>query len=162
MQQIVYSEQIKKVQRKCLDKLSEIWYNQVKRKEVNVMSLFDNYKVFNFGEGVPYISVTKNGVTFNKAVIMKLNYPEHVVLLINPEEKIIAIKACDATTPNSAFFYKKNDKKVLSVRWNSKDLLKTIQSITDWNLSDDSYRIEGSLIQEENAMLFDLKTSQLL
>ena len=64
--------------------------------------------------------------------------------------------------PTALFFYKKNDKKVLSVRWNSKDLLKTIQSITDWNLSNDSYRIEGLLIQEENAMLFDLKTSQLL
>ena len=45
------------------------------------MSLLENFKAFNFNEGVPYVSVTSNGMTFNKSVIMKLGYPEHVLLL---------------------------------------------------------------------------------
>lgn len=126
------------------------------------MSMFDNFQTFNFEEGVPYVSITKNGVTFNKAVIMKLGYPEHVILLINPDEKMIAIKKCLAETPNSTSFYKENAKGILSVRWNAKDLLNTLQDITGWNLSQDAFRIDGCLIKEENAMMFDLKSAKKL
>ncbi len=126
------------------------------------MSMFDDFQVFNFDEGVPYVSVTKNGVTFNKAVIMKLGYPEYVVLLINSNEQIIALKKCTEATPNSTSFYKENAKKILSVRWNAKDLLNTLQDITGWDLSKDAFRIDGCLIKEENAMTFDLKTAKKL
>lgn len=126
------------------------------------MSMFDSFKSFNFDEGVPYVSITKNGVTFNKAVIMKLNYPANVVLLINAEEKVIAIQKCTPEAKNSTTFYKENEKNILSVRWNARDLLNTLQEITGWNLSTDSYRVDGTLILEENAMLFDLKTAKIL
>ena len=49
------------------------------------MSLLENFKPFNFNEGVPYVSITINGMTFNKSVIMKLEYPEYVRLLIDEE-----------------------------------------------------------------------------
>lgn len=126
------------------------------------MSMFDDFVAFNFEEGVPYVSITKNGVTFNKAVIMKLEYPEHVVLLINSDEKIIAIKRCPAEVPNSTTFYKKNAKGILSVRWNAKDLLNTLQDITNWDLSQDAFRVDGCLVKEENAMIFDLKSAKKL
>ena len=126
------------------------------------MSMFDGFKSFNFDEGVPYVSITKNGVTFNKAVIMKLNYPANVVLLINAEEKVIAIQKCTSDVKNSTTFYKENEKNILSVRWNARDLLNTLQDITGWDLSKDSYRVDGVLIVEENAMLFDLKTAKIL
>lgn len=134
----------------------------VKSKEMDEVSMFDNYITFNFEEGVPYVSITKNGVTFNKAVIMKLGYPEHVVLLINSAEKIIAIKSCQAEAPNSTTFYKENPKGILSVRWNAKDLLNTLQDITSWDLSQDAFRIDGCLVKEENAMIFDLKSAKKL
>ena len=75
------------------------------------MSMLSGFKPFNFNEGVPYVSVTTNGVTFNKSVVMKLDYPEHVVLLIDEEGKRIAIQACGENTENAAQFYKpkKND-----------------------------------------------------
>lgn len=126
------------------------------------MSIFDGYKAFNFDEGVPYVSVTKNGVTFNKAVIMKLGYPKHVLLLINSSEHKLAIKVCDERTPNQTTFYKANDKKILSVRWNARDLLNTIQDMMSWNLAMTSFRIDGILIPEESAMLFDLNSARQL
>ena len=127
------------------------------------MSFLDGFSVFNFSEGVPYVSITKNGVTFNKSVIMKLKYPKHVVLLINSKEKLLAIKVCSENTPNAVSFH--NDEKqtnILSVRWNSKDLLGNIKSMTGWDYSKESYRIEGTLIPEEDAMLFDLNQAELL
>ncbi len=127
------------------------------------MAIFDGFSSFNFDEGVPYVSFTKNGVTFNKSVIMKLNYPSNVVLLINPECKKIAIKCCDESTPNSTTFYKKKESSnVLSVRWNAKDLLHTIEEIMEWNLEMNAYRVNGIFLKEECAMMFDLSTAKIL
>ena len=100
-----------------------------------------NFKTFDFSEGVPYISITSNGITFNKSVIMKMKYPTYVKLLINESDKQIAVQACDEH---------------LSVRWNAKDLINTIARICDWDLSQLSYRVNGVLVPEMNLMLFDL------
>ena len=126
------------------------------------MSFFEGFQTFNFEEGVPYVSVTKNGVTFNKAVIMKMGYPEYVVLLINAGEKKIALKKCTEEAPNHTSFYKENAKNILSVRWNAKDLLNTLQDMTGWDLSQNAYRIDGTLIKEEEAMLFDFTRAKCL
>ena len=127
------------------------------------MSALENFKPFNFGEGVPYVSVTNNGMTFNKSVIMKMNYPSYVRLLIDEGSKRIAVQACTQDTPNAVLFYNKEKKSnTLSVRWNGRDLLNTIQALTNWDLSQCGYRIEGDLLKEEHAMLFDLNHATVM
>lgn len=120
------------------------------------MALLDRFKPFNFNEGVPYVSVTSNGMTFNKSVVMKLGYPTHVLLLINEEAKQIAIKKCDETDQNAATFYKPKKSNAISVRWNGKDLLNTVSEMMGWDLSKMGFKVDGLLIREEDAMLFDL------
>lgn len=122
---------------------------------------FSNFDSFDFNEGAPYVSITRNGLTFNKSVTMKLDYPRHVVLLINRDEKQIAIQCCNEAAKNAVQFYR-GDKSVLSVRWNAKDLLNTIKSIMNWDLSAESYRVDGELLAADQAMLFDLKNAQKL
>lgn len=127
------------------------------------MSIFEGFTTFNFSEGVPFVSITRNGVTFNKGVVMKMECPKYVVLLVNATAKQIAIQACSEDTPKSTAFYNDEKKKnALSVRWNGKDLLNTITSITGWNLSKEGYKIEGRLFPEEKAMLFDLNQAEPL
>ena len=126
------------------------------------MSLLENFKTFNFNEGVAYVSVTNNGITFNKAVVMKLDYPKFVVLLIDDDSRRIALQVCDEKTPNSVAFFKEKKSNVISVRWNGRDLLNTIKTMMGWNLEKESYRTEGELIQEENAMIFDLNNATTL
>lgn len=127
------------------------------------MSALEGFTAFNFSEGAPYVSITKNGMTFNKGVILKLKCPAHVVLLINEQAKQIAIKVCDESTANSNSFYKKDkDNNNYSVRWNGKDLLNTISSMMDWDLSTESYKISGVLLKEENAFLFDLNNAEII
>ena len=53
---------------------------------------FSGFSTFDFEEGVPYVSVTKNGITFNKGVVLKLGRPSRVELLINGSSKQIAIR----------------------------------------------------------------------
>lgn len=127
------------------------------------MSIFEGFTTFDFSEGVPYVSVTKNGVSFNKSVIMKLNRPTHVQLLINASTKQIAIKTCSPNESKAQPFYNAEKKSNnLSVRWNAKDLLNTIADITGWDYEKESYKIEGELIPEEKAMLFDFNNAEIL
>ena len=126
------------------------------------MSILDGFKVFNFNEGVAYVSVTNNGITFNKAVVMKLNYPKHVIFLIDENSRRMALQVCNEKTANAVAFYKPKKSNVVSVRWNGRDLINTIKNMMQWNLEKESYRIEGELIQEENAMIFDLNKATLL
>lgn len=124
------------------------------------MSVLENFTVFNFAEGVPYISITSNGITFNKSVVMKLNYPEHVILLIDEVGKRIAIQQCEATAQNAVAFYKPKKSNVISVRWNGKDLLNTLQDMMGWELDKNGgFRVDGTHLKDENAMLFDLNTA---
>lgn len=139
---------------KELDENKMVMYN--KQKGRCAMSVLDGFKIFNFSEGVPYLSVTSNGITFNKAVIMKLEYPKHVVLYVDERTKRIALQARDEKVENSVAFYKQKTSNVLSVRWNGKDLLNTIKGMMEWDLEKESYRAEGELIQDERVMIFDL------
>lgn len=115
-----------------------------------------NFKTFDFNEGVPYISITNNGITFNKSVIMKMKYPARVKLLINEAEKQIAVQICEESDDKSVQFYKEKPNGVLSVRWNAKDLINTIARMCDWDLKQTSYRVNGVLVPEFKLMLFDL------
>lgn len=125
------------------------------------MSILDGFTAFDFNEGAPYVSITKNGVTFNKGVIKKLKQPAYVVLLINAKAKQIAIQVCDESTTNATTFFKEDKKSnLLSVRWNGRDLLNTISEIMEWDLVNDSYKVLGTHLIEENAMLFDLDKAE--
>lgn len=121
--------------------------------------MLDGFEVFDFSEGVAYVSITSNGVTFNKAVTMKLHYPEWVLLLINPITCEIAIQPCSEDTPNRAAFFKEKENGVLSVRWNSRDLLNRLEDLMYWDLEVNSYRVAGTLLREDNVMKFDLKSA---
>lgn len=126
------------------------------------MYILDGFKPFNFNEGVPYVSITNNGVTFNKSVVMKLNYPEYAVLLIDEMDKRIAIQSCTADTPNAVQFYKPKKSNAISVRWNGRDLLNTLQALMGWQLQKQAYKVDGVLLKEERAMLFDLTNASEL
>ena len=114
------------------------------------------FKAFDFNEGVPYLSVTNNGLTFNKSVIMKMNYPAFVRVLINESEEQIAVQSCDENDDKATPFYKEKANGVLSVRMNSKDLINTIERICDWDLKKISYKVNGVYLPNASLMLFDL------
>ena len=127
--------------------------------------MFEEFETFKFNEGIPSISVTKNGLTFSKGVVMKMGYPEFVQLLIDKSGKQIAVKSCDENEENATSFCspeKKAKSNVISIRWNQKDLLNTISTMMEWDLKNESYKIEGIYYASENAVLFDLKKATVI
>ena len=122
----------------------------------------EGFEVFDFSEGVPYASITKNGVSFNSAAIKKLGSPAFVRLLINYNTKQFAVQSCDGSTEKAVRFFKEKKSGVISVRWNGRDLLNNLSELMKWNLSLESFRVEGSLLKEMNAMVFDLNAAKRL
>lgn len=143
-----------------IDQGTKMLYNKEKRETIRKggdVVMLEGFKVYNLSVGLPAMSITQNGVAFNKTSVLKLGYPEHVLILTNTQEKKIAIQVCDQSQESATPFYKgKKDANVVSVRWNNKDLMKTISSIMDWNLENAGYKIEGEYIEGENALVFDL------
>ncbi len=116
----------------------------------------EGFTAFDFSEGVPYVSFTTNGITFNRSVTLKLGEPEYARLLINADAGKIAIQACGANEPNATVFYRPKASGALSVRWNARDLLNTVERIMGWNLKESTYRADGELFRAEKAIVFDL------
>ena len=107
-----------------------------------------NFKAFDFNEGLPYVSITNNGLTFNKSVIMKMSYPAYVRLLINESDKQLAIQVCDEKDERSAQFFREQANGVLSVRLNSNGLTGMCERICRWDLKKSSYSVKVILVQE--------------
>ena len=118
------------------------------------------FAVFDFSEGIPYFSVTSNGVTFNRAVPLKLGTPAFVRLLINESTRQVALQVCDESTPKAVAFYKPKTNGVLSVRWNAQDLVATFKRLMESDLQH-GFRVNGELI-ENGLMVFDLNTAKAL
>ena len=118
------------------------------------------FAVFDFSEGIPYFSVTSNGVTFNRAVTLKLGTPAFVRLLINESTRQVALQVCDESTPKAVAFYKPKTNGVLSVRWNAQDLVATFKRLMESDLLH-GFRVNGELV-ENGLMVFDLNTAKAL
>lgn len=122
--------------------------------------MFENFKKVNLTIGLPYMSITDNGVTFSKSVVVKMGRPNYVVLLMNEDDNQIAIKVANKDEEASIQFVK--NAKTINVRWNNKDFLNTISKMMDWNLKEQSYRVLGEWYDDEQAMLFDLSKSSII
>lgn len=118
------------------------------------------FAVFDFSEGIPYFSVTSNGVTFNRAVTLKLGTPAFVRLLINESTRQVALQVCDESTPKAVAIYKPKTNGVLSVRWNAQDLVATFKRLMESDLQH-GFRVNGELV-ENGLMVFDLNTAKAL
>ena len=117
--------------------------------------MLDGFRIINLISGLPSLSITKNGVGFNKTAIIKMDYAEKVLLMINEDKKMLAIQKCENDTPGATQFYKKQRNVV--VRWNNADLISTLEKMMDWNVKKTGYKAIGELISEEQAIVFNLK-----
>lgn len=121
------------------------------------MPILDSFKVVNVGSSSPSFSITKNGITFNKAVIETLKSPKYVVALLNEDTKQMAIQVAERTQKDSQIFVREREYDApINVRWNFKNFTLSLASMMNWNLSEEKgYQIHGEYFSEELAIIFD-------
>ena len=122
--------------------------------------MLDGFEVVTFGNSGAAVSITKNGVTFNKVALEKMNATNYVTLMVNREKKQFAIKQCAQNDVNAMPFAVAIKPKAPSVRWNSKELLRMFSNLMSWDLEKGKgYKIVGEYLKSEKAMLFDLNNA---
>ncbi len=122
----------------------------------------EGYKPFILVNGIPSISVTDNGLTFSKSAIVKLGCPAYVNLYIDAEKKMLAVEPGEEGTPQAISFYRPNDRDIVTVRWNNKDLLGYLCVVMNWDLKKNSYKVPGVFDYEENIFEFDMKGAEII
>lgn len=116
----------------------------------------EGFEAISFGSSGMSVSITKNGVTFNKSTVQKLGSPPNVVLLINKEKKQFAIKAAGAKDLAPMPFCS-TDKNSPSVRWSSKEFLRLLSGLMKWELkTNNGYKVNGAYNASDKAIIFDL------
>lgn len=125
------------------------------------MSVFDSFKPKRLVTGSPFVSVTKNGVTFTKSAVDKLGYPEYVVILIDEESHRMGIKPAIESNEDATLFVKNGDKKVPNVRWNNGEFTKELTAwVKDPEYKEKGFKVYGEYLPEEQALLFDFEKAQ--
>ena len=89
-----------------------------------------------------------------------MNNPHYVRFMIDDENQRLAIQAVAEKDDSSIDFYNKDMNINNGVRYHNRDLEHTIETLMKWDLSSYNYRIDGYYIEEEAAMLFDLKEAR--
>ncbi|KFI86722.1 MULTISPECIES: hypothetical protein [Bifidobacterium] len=123
------------------------------------MGLLDSFDVVPFVTGVSSMSVTKDGVSFNKTAIEKLGSPEYVQVLIDKANHRLAIVPCETGDEGARPFLRKGRTARAGVRWNNTDLKESIQGLTKWDLEQAGHKITGQFFPDDHAMVFDLDDS---
>ena len=119
------------------------------------------FQPFDFSLGVPSVSITGHGVTFNKSTVLKLGSPEYVRLFINRNSRQIAVRACKKGDTNAVRFYRPKKSGVMSVRWNHGGLLWELRALLGTDLKSYGFRIYGEQT-DRDTVLFDLNAAKPL
>lgn len=123
------------------------------------MSILDGFEVKKLVIGSPSMTVTENGISFNKSAISKLGYPQYVKILIDPLGKRLAIQICSIDDENKVRFVKSNKDSL--VRWNYHDFTASLQKWVNKDMRVKGFKIPAHLLAEEKALLFDFNLATM-
>ena len=111
-------------------------------------------------QGSSFLSVTSNGLNFNKNVVKHMRQAESIKLFCNSSKKQLAIKKCDTNAENSIPFYRDAKSLKTGVRFNNREVQQMIATMMDWNLSEYNYRADGFLADDGETMIFNLNSAR--
>lgn len=121
-------------------------------------NILKGFKPYGAVAATPTIIFRPNTINFNKVAIDALKKAPYCQILINEEEKKIALVAESQKTPGSHTFFQTTPGKQDCVRWASKkevtDLFK-ISGIPQEELKKGGIKFGGELV-EEGLLIFDL------
>lgn len=122
--------------------------------------MLEGFKKFNVSIGTASISVSQHGIAFSRTAVIRMDKASYVCLYIDESTKRLAIQKSDENEEGATKFY--NNQKVVAVRWNNSELLKTVSNMMDWDLGKYIYKIEGEYDPTQKAIIFDLKKAKIL
>ena len=120
--------------------------------------LLEGFRKITLATGVPSMSITKNGITFNKAAVIKMDKAPSIFLFLNSAEKKIAIQKCAPEADGAVPFYKETSG-YIAAKINNGDFIHTVSKMMNWQLDKAGYKCLGDAYPEEGIMIFDLSSA---
>lgn len=118
--------------------------------------MLEGFEPIKLVAGTPTMSVTKNGVSFNKTTVEKLDCPPYVIPMIDRIRRRFAIVARDYEGSDAKKFYQNGRDTSNGVRWNNNDLIATFDSMMGWNIDQTGMKVKGVYLEDDRAIIFDL------
>lgn len=131
--------------------------DKINHKEVQGMDL-SNFKAFQLIQGEITTTFSSNGLYFSQAAVMRLDQARYVRLMINYDEKVLAIVKTTSDDLDATIFYRGGKSK--TVRWNTSNLKDEIVGLTNWDISKYNYKITGNFDRQNQALIFKLQNAR--
>lgn len=118
-----------------------------------------NFEVINVETtGIYLLTLNKNSITFDKSIAEALGYSSHIRPLLDRENKIFAIQACKANSLKSIPFSKSESQQKGSIKMQYGALRNILRSLMKDKWKEEMrYQLEGELIPDKKAMIFELE-----
>ncbi|MGM0158384.1 hypothetical protein IGI47_002716 [Enterococcus sp. AZ191] len=118
-----------------------------------------NFEVINVETtGIYLLTLNKNSITFDKSIAEALGYSTHIRPLLDRENKIFAIQACKANSLKSIPFSKSESQQKGSIKMQYGALRNILRSLMKDKWKEEMrYQLEGELIPDKKAMIFELE-----
>ena len=119
------------------------------------------FKGYEFVPGIASVTIAKHGMGFSKKAISELGNPDYVRLLINSEDKQLALVV--ASENESGAVKCMAGKKVddnRNFRIGAKDLLHKVAHMMNCQYEELGHKIIGEYFDDGNVMLIDLKRAK--
>lgn len=110
-----------------------------------------------FQDQIPAVSLSRMRLYFNNLCFRRLGEPDYVELLLNPVERLLAVRPCPADHPNALRWAQTEEGKTGTRALGAASFSGLLMDLMGWN-SEYSYRIRGYARRAEGtvAMFFDL------
>lgn len=118
-----------------------------------------NFEVINVETTGNYLlTLNKNSITFDKSIAEALGYSSHIRPLLDRENKVFAIQACKANSLKSIPFSKSESQQKGSIKMRYGALRNILRSLMKDKWKEEMrYQLEGELIRDKKAMIFELE-----
>ncbi|WP_413476291.1 hypothetical protein [Latilactobacillus fuchuensis] len=121
----------------------------------------EKFKPVILTSGPSTMTIAKSGVSFSQASVIKLNKSEFVRILMNSDDRMILIEEASKEDEQAVPFFNPN-RKVITARWNYSDFNNSLSQMMEWDTDENTYKVHGTYLENEKAMLFDLNKAQIL
>lgn len=108
------------------------------------------------------VDLRKYRIRIHKTTLHSIGDPEHILLLVNPEERTLAILRCDRSDPKAHHIAKASLVSQKPLELYSQSLVLSLRSICgDWQ-DNQTYRLYGEIIPNEGMARFHMAESILV
>ena len=115
-----------------------------------------------FSRPVILVDLKKCRIRIHKNTLHSIGDPDHVLLLVNPAERTLAVLSSDNSDPRAHKIIKVSSSNQKCIELYSRSLVKNLRTLCGYWQDNQSYRLYGEIIINEGVAQFHMDESVLL